>query len=90
MPSCLATFRLTTSVNFTGSFDEVGELVMLGSTNNGSQSCGSGNPVGRLTEEQFMLTFSDAENFSGRYVFTATANDPFCNCAKIFDVSGFR
>ena len=79
-----------TGVSFSGTFDAQGLLTLQGASSDPTAACGMGNPVGRTTDEQFQLTFADSRSFSGRYVFQANANDPFCTCAKIFDVTGSR
>lgn len=90
-----ATVNATASgsgMHLTGGFDVGGTLVVNDTTTTSTYSCVHGGTPATLVDhkEALTATFGGASFLGGRYSLILDWNDVFCNCAKIFDVTGSK
>lgn len=79
-------------MHLTGGFDVGGKLVVNATTTSSTYSCVHGGTPATLIDhkEALTATFGGASFLAGKYSLILDWNDVFCNCAKIFDVTGSK
>ena len=75
-------------MHLTGGFDVGGTLIVAATTTTSIYSCGAAHLIDH--KEALTATFGGASFLGGRYSLILDWDNVFCNCAKIFDVTGSK
>ena len=74
-----------TGTALSGEFGDAGALEMAGTSTQSDATCGTGT-----VQENLKIQFGSTQALTGEHVIQFTWSDVFCNCTKVFSVTGKR